>query len=74
MTGTLQVDATKYLKVVRDALRYRWLRSEGFRHINFEGLTCDTCDVGLDHAIDEEIAKLQPKGSIGRMPKREQDQ
>lgn len=36
----------------RDAERYRWLRGNGLTHINFEGLTHDTSDVGLDYAID----------------------
>ena len=38
----------------RDAKRYRWLRSH-LEYINFDGLTTDTCDVGLDHAIDSKI-------------------
>lgn len=39
--------------IVEDAMRYRWLRSEGLQYINFKGLTCDTSDVGLDFAIDQ---------------------
>lgn len=35
-----------------DAERYRWLRSDGLENINFKHLTSDTCDIGLDHAID----------------------
>jgi hypothetical protein len=49
------------------ALRYMWLRSH-LEFINFEGgevsghghsgaLTCDTSDVGLDHAIDRRLPK-----------------
>jgi len=53
-----------------DAQRYRWLRTH-LEFINFAGghvfdeikgsvhsgfLTCDTCDVGLDYAIDKRIA------------------
>lgn len=39
--------------LAKDAMRYRWLRGEGMQHINFDGLTCDTCDIGLDFAIDQ---------------------
>lgn len=38
----------------QNAARYEWLRSH-LQFINFEGLTCDTCDVGLDYAIDKAI-------------------
>ena len=43
-------------QLVRDAARYRWLRSN-LQFVNFEGLTCDTCDVGLDYAVDKAIRK-----------------
>lgn len=38
--------------MIRDARRYRWLRSDGLGHVRWEGLTTETCDVGLDFAID----------------------
>ena len=37
--------------LVQDAIRYRWLRQH-LEYINFEGLTVDTSDVGLDFIID----------------------
>jgi hypothetical protein len=44
-----------------EARRYRWLR-EHLEFIKWEGagetLTYDTCDVGLDHAIDSHIMLL----------------
>jgi hypothetical protein len=36
------------------AERYQWLRAN-LQHINFGGLTTDTCDVGLDYAIDRRL-------------------
>lgn len=39
----------------RDAERYRWMRSEGLGFIRWEGFTTETCDVGLDGAIDAAI-------------------
>ncbi len=37
--------------LAKDAGRYRWLRGDGLAYIKFEGLTTETCDVGLDYAI-----------------------
>jgi hypothetical protein len=42
--------------VQADAARYRWLRSDGLKHIDFDDLSTETCDVGLDYAIDAAIA------------------
>lgn len=39
-----------------DAARYRWLRSDGFEYVRVQDLTCDTSDIGLDHAIDRRIS------------------
>lgn len=55
--GHVAVDWKEYQKLVRDAERYRWLRSDGLRHIDFTDLTPDTCDIGLDYAIDMEISE-----------------
>jgi hypothetical protein len=41
-----------------NAARYEWLRSH-LEFINFDGLTCDTCDIGLDYAIDKNIDLLK---------------
>jgi hypothetical protein len=49
---------TEKIAFIRDALRYRWLR-EHIEHINFNNLTCDTCDVGMDHAIDMALDKCK---------------
>lgn len=48
----------------KDARRYRWLRYH-LEYIDFNPapeltLTCDTCDVGLDYAIDKAIEKNEP--------------
>lgn len=53
-------DATVQSEDTRDAARYRWLRADGLGHINFEGLTSDTSDVGLDYAIDAAILTTKP--------------
>lgn len=45
----------------KDADRYQWLRGEGLNHIDFEGLSDETCDVGLDYAIDAAIAEGRSK-------------
>jgi hypothetical protein len=45
-------------RLCRDAERYNWLR-EHLEFINFDGLTTDTCDVGLDYAIDRRIAGVR---------------
>lgn len=44
-----------------DAARYRWLRSEGLQYIRIQDLTCDTCDIGLDHAIDTRLSPTSEK-------------
>jgi hypothetical protein len=47
-----------HASALRDAARYQWIRSEGLSHIRWEGLTDETCDVGLDAAIDGRTAAL----------------
>jgi hypothetical protein len=48
-------------RIERDAARYRWMRTN-LNHVNFEGLTTDTCDVGLDFAIDLAIRRSTESG------------
>ena len=58
--------ARAFREAERDAQRYRWLRSEGIDRINFGGLTPDTCDVGLDSAIDDEIEQQRFQEHLNR--------
>ena len=46
----------KYLgNLIQDAERYRWMRADGLSFIKWDGLTTETCDVGLDFAIDKRL-------------------
>lgn len=49
-----------------DAARYRYLRSEGLDLVDWGMLTTETCDVGLDHAIDSRIKALSPNPKEGQ--------
>ncbi len=40
----------------RNEARYLWMRSDGLRHVRLSRLTCDTCDSGMDAAIDAAMA------------------
>lgn len=67
-------DSLKNAKDELDAERYRWLRVH-LEYIDFEGgsvlengqckhsspLTVDTCDIGLDHAIDKRIGQQRDR-------------
>lgn len=46
----------------RDAERYRWLRSKGLERIRWEGFTTDTCDIGLDYAVDQAMLAGDSRG------------
>lgn len=63
----VQLETVDIARILGEAAKYRWLR-EHLEFINFEGgnvagsghsgpLTTDTCDVGLDYALDCRIAQ-----------------
>lgn len=47
----IQCETADVRRLIVEAARYRWLR-EHLEFIRFEGLTCDTCDIGLDYILD----------------------
>lgn len=59
---TIRAKDARIAELEANASRYEWLRSDGLDFIKLAELTCDTCDVGLDHAIDVRLAAVPPKG------------
>lgn len=54
-TDHLEQIATELEQLKHDAECYRWIRSDGLQYVRVEELTCDTCDVGLDYAIEKRV-------------------
>lgn len=46
-------------ELARGHARWEWMRSEGLDFIKWEGLTTETCDVGLDHQADKRRGALK---------------
>ena len=60
-TTLAQLQTSKQLleEVKKDAARYQWLRNKGIERINWEGFTTETCDIGLDHAIEKTMENVK---------------
>jgi hypothetical protein len=53
---TIELQGNEVRSLEADARRYRWLRSAGLQYVHVARLTPDTCDIGLDTAIDAALS------------------